>query len=150
MRSGMVIWALSHQVPSTVYLPLAAISEGRLVKVTSTLKLAKAILNSKSHFAAGDNIEWSGMKRCGSAMSIGHVCALNIYEHLLIEEAEEDGRQHVPNWVEMRQVTGGREVCGFVGRGLGREEWREAEEVDCLGMIWGGRSVRALLRLVFL
>ncbi len=39
--------------------------------------------NASSHYAIGDVAAWSGIKRCGSAMSMGHLSAVNIHQQLL-------------------------------------------------------------------
>jgi NADH dehydrogenase FAD-containing subunit len=38
--------------------------------------------NFQSHFAVGDICAWSGIKRCGAAMAMGHIAAVNIHQQL--------------------------------------------------------------------
>lgn len=46
----------------------------------------KDVPNSDRHFAAGDICLWSGIKRAGPAMVMGHVAAGNIFNAILKEE----------------------------------------------------------------
>jgi NADH dehydrogenase FAD-containing subunit len=41
------------------------------------------ITNTQNHFAVGDIASWSGIKRCGAAMAMGHIAAVNIHQQLL-------------------------------------------------------------------
>lgn len=41
--------------------------------------------NSDRHFACGDMVSWSGIKRCGGAMHMGWAAANNLYEAMLKE-----------------------------------------------------------------
>lgn len=49
--------------------------------LTSLVSLAFRgdIPNASSHFAAGDLVSWSGIKRCGAAMHMGYYAASNIH-----------------------------------------------------------------------
>jgi len=42
--------------------------------------------NSRNHFAVGDIVAWSGIKRCGAAMAMGNVAAANIHQQLLQQQ----------------------------------------------------------------
>jgi hypothetical protein len=48
--------------------------------------------NADSHFAAGDAVAWSGIKRSGPAQNMGKVAATNIYKQI---QAAEDGVSNV-------------------------------------------------------
>lgn len=81
MTASVVIMAISKSVPSTDFLPKEALSEEGLVNVSPSLQLKnKDIPNSESHFAIGDQINWSGIKRCGGAMHQGKYAGLNIHQ----------------------------------------------------------------------
>jgi hypothetical protein len=84
MVASVVVMAISRSVPSTEYLPKAALSEEGLVNVLPSMQLAtETIPNSDSHFAVGDMINWSGIKRCGGAMHEGKIAGVNIHQLIL-------------------------------------------------------------------
>jgi NADH dehydrogenase FAD-containing subunit len=78
-----VIWAISKAVPTTTYLPPSALDSNQLVKIDSKMNFTADIPNANSHFAVGDLVSWSGIKRCGAAMAMGHNAAFNIHQQLL-------------------------------------------------------------------
>lgn len=41
---------------------------------------------ARAHYAVGDIASWSGIKRCGAAMAMGHIAAANI--HQVISQAK--------------------------------------------------------------
>lgn len=41
------------------------------------------IENADNHFATGDLVSWSGIKRCGAAIMMGHLAAINIHQLIL-------------------------------------------------------------------
>jgi hypothetical protein len=57
------------------------------------------IANPKHHFAAGDIVAWSGIKRCGAAMAMGHNAAFNIHQQMV-----ESQFGHKPNFIEFPEV----------------------------------------------
>lgn len=84
MVASVVVMAISRSVPSTDYLPKEALSEEGLVNVLASMQLAtETIPDSESHFAVGDLINWSGIKRCGGAMHEGNIAATNIHQLML-------------------------------------------------------------------
>lgn len=83
MRAGQVIMAVSKAIPSTGFLPREAIDEEGYVKVRPNLMFPEAVPNADSHFAIGDAIRWSGIKRCGGAMHMGYSVAHNVHELVL-------------------------------------------------------------------
>lgn len=83
MTASAVVMAISRSVPSTDFLPAAALQpETGLVNVTASLQLAdkEGVANADDHFCVGDMINWSGIKRCGSAMHQGKLTGLNIHQ----------------------------------------------------------------------
>ncbi|ETS83918.1 hypothetical protein PFICI_05794 [Pestalotiopsis fici W106-1] len=82
LTASAVVMAISKSVPSTDFFPAEALqTETGLVNVTNSLQLAnKAIPHADDHFAIGDLINWSGIKRCGSAMHQGKLTGLNIHQ----------------------------------------------------------------------
>ncbi|OTA99091.1 hypothetical protein M426DRAFT_16762 [Hypoxylon sp. CI-4A] len=84
MTASQVVMAISRSVPSTTYLPSEALTEESYVNVLPSLRLSSdKIPNVSSHFAVGDLIHWSGVKRCGSAMHQGKYAGLNIHQIML-------------------------------------------------------------------
>ncbi|KAF4542084.1 FAD binding domain containing protein [Lasiodiplodia theobromae] len=85
INAGYVFPAASRFSPNSECLPRDAVDENGYVKVTSHMQL-KDVPNSDRHFAAGDICLWSGIKRAGPAMVMGHVAAGNIFNAILKEE----------------------------------------------------------------
>jgi hypothetical protein len=46
----------------------------------NSLALEGNIPNASDHFATGDLVRWSGIKRCGAAMHMGYCAAVNIHQ----------------------------------------------------------------------
>lgn len=101
MTASVVIEAISRSVPSTEYFPRGALNEEGLVNVRPTMQLvdAEAVPNAESHFASGDLINWSGIKRCGAAMHEGKFAALNIHQLML-----RDLKAKEPEFQELGEV----------------------------------------------
>lgn len=83
MDASVVIMAVSKSVPSTEFLPREALQEEGLIKARPDLRFAADVPNADVHFAVGDAIKWSGIKRCGGAMHMGQFAAHNIHELVL-------------------------------------------------------------------
>lgn len=54
--------------------------------------------NAQYHFAAGDIVSWSGIRRCGGAMHMGQYVAENVHAHMLKEVAGVE-----PTWKELSE-----------------------------------------------
>jgi len=113
MLASEVIFAVSKSVPSTGFLPAEALNEEGYVNILPTLQFQPFPLSSPSlsdedqsaaelvsrwHFAVGDVINWSGIKRCGSAMHTGKFAGLNMYQLMLEDLAP---GQHHPRTAEL-------------------------------------------------
>ncbi|KAK5627866.1 hypothetical protein RRF57_003581 [Xylaria bambusicola] len=83
MTASEVIMAISRSVPSTSYLPQQALNSEGYVNVRPTMHFPVEIPNADAHFAAGDMINWSGIKRCGGALHQGYMAAVNIHQTML-------------------------------------------------------------------
>lgn len=83
MTASVVIMAVSKSIPATEFLPKEALEEEGLIKIQPNLMFPTDVPNSDRHFAIGDAIKWSGIKRCGGAMHMGYFVAHNIHELLL-------------------------------------------------------------------
>jgi NADH dehydrogenase FAD-containing subunit len=96
-----VTWAISRAVPTTNYLPASTLDSNRLVQINARMNFLSSTPNSSHHFAVGDLVSRSGIKRCGAAMAMGHNAAFNIHQQLL--EAASDGK-HKAEFIELPEV----------------------------------------------
>ncbi|KAI1096643.1 FAD/NAD(P)-binding domain-containing protein [Rostrohypoxylon terebratum] len=84
MTASLVVMAISRSVPTTTYLPEELLNEDRYVNIKPSLQIASdKIRDAASHFAVGDLINWSGIKRCGGAMHQGKYTGFNIHQLML-------------------------------------------------------------------
>ncbi|KAI0165554.1 FAD/NAD(P)-binding domain-containing protein [Xylariaceae sp. FL1272] len=83
MVASEVIVAISKSVPTSSYLPQDALDEEGYVNIRPTLQMPTSIPNADSHFAVGDLIHWSGIKRCGGAMHQGKLSSMNMHQLML-------------------------------------------------------------------
>lgn len=82
-----VITAISNSIPSSSYLPQDALDADGYVNVRPTMQLPDGVPNAESHFAVGDLIHWSGIKRCGGALYEGKIAASNVHQ-IMLEQLE--------------------------------------------------------------
>jgi hypothetical protein len=100
MTASVVIMAVSKCVPTSEYMPKTTRNEEGYVNVRASLQLASTdIANAESHFVIGDLINWSGIKRCGSAMHQGKFAGLNIFQLI---ERDLSGKE--PQYNELDEV----------------------------------------------
>lgn len=78
-----VINAVSTPQPTTSYLPASALNHAGEISVKANLTFATSAPHDLHHFAIGDLIPQTGVKRCGGAMHHGHYAAYNIHQHVL-------------------------------------------------------------------
>ncbi|KAK3689682.1 hypothetical protein B0T22DRAFT_176978 [Podospora appendiculata] len=101
MVGDHVVMAVSRSVPSTSYLPREVLDEAGYVKIQASLAFPVSdVPNAADHFAVGDLVRWSGIKRCGGAMHMGYCAANNI--HQLIRQRR-DGT--APVWAELAEIS---------------------------------------------
>lgn len=86
---------MSRLVQRVVFLSLFCILVANLLSLNFTV----ASPNSMQHFAVGDIAAWSGIKRCGAAMYMGHNAAVNIHQQL---RQKHFGK--VPKFIEIPEV----------------------------------------------
>ncbi|KAF4307758.1 putative apoptosis inducing [Botryosphaeria dothidea] len=98
LTTGHVINAISKSVPTSSYLPKAVLDEEGYVKVHPSLRFQDSVPNAQYHFAAGDIVSWSGIRRCGGAMHMGQYVAENVHAHMLKEVAGVE-----PTWKELSE-----------------------------------------------
>ncbi|KAL1627092.1 hypothetical protein SLS54_002631 [Diplodia seriata] len=94
--AGQVVNAISKSVPTSSFLPKDILDDEGYVKVQASLRFPADVPNAEYHYAAGDIVRWSGIKRCGAAMHMGQYAAQNIHAHMLRDVAGVD-----PAWKEL-------------------------------------------------
>ena len=82
LRVNAVVVGISQSKPSTDFLPAAAVNEEGYVKIQPDLFFPTDVPNHDSALAAGDNVQWSGIKRCGRAMYHGYFAAHNCHQRM--------------------------------------------------------------------
>ncbi|CAK7563792.1 MAG: hypothetical protein SEPTF4163_001669 [Sporothrix epigloea] len=82
MRVNAVVVAISQSKPSTDFLPVEAVNDEGYVKIQPNLFLSTDVPNYDSVLAAGDGVQWSGIKRCGRAMHQGYFAAHNCHQRM--------------------------------------------------------------------
>ncbi|RAH73225.1 putative pyridine nucleotide-disulfide oxidoreductase AMID-like [Aspergillus aculeatinus CBS 121060] len=85
LTAGHVMNAASKSVATSTYLPKEALNEEGLVKIRPSLQFPDNVPNADDHFAVGDIVSWSGIKRCGAAMHKGHYAATNVYQRMMAQ-----------------------------------------------------------------
>lgn len=99
MVAGVVVVAVSRSRPSTAFLPDEALDGEGLVRVRASLMFPEGVPNAACHFAVGDAVRWSGIKRCGAAMHFGFYAAHNIHE-LILEKIN----RRAPKFMELGEI----------------------------------------------
>ncbi|KAF7125666.1 hypothetical protein CNMCM5793_001905 [Aspergillus hiratsukae] len=85
IKAGHVLSAVSRCSPTSSYLPPQALDDEGHVRIQPSLQFPSPIPNASHHFAIGDLAAWSGIKRCGAAMHMGHYAGYNIHQLMLAE-----------------------------------------------------------------
>ncbi|KAF2093589.1 FAD/NAD(P)-binding domain-containing protein [Rhizodiscina lignyota] len=101
MRACQIISAISKPVPTTTYLPLECLNTDGLVKVNNKLQFSASDANHNYHYAIGDMVARSGIKRCGGAIYGAVIAATNVYQQMLNEQ-DPEGR--APKFEEMPEA----------------------------------------------
>lgn len=78
-----VSMAISRSVPATTFLSESTLDEEGYVRIRPTLQFPVNSPNAADHFAIGDLVKWSGIKRCGGAMHMGYFAANNIHQRMM-------------------------------------------------------------------
>lgn len=86
VTADFVIDSTRKGEPTTDPLPDACLNKDKEVLVNLDLSFQDKIPNAASHFGVGDVVEWSGIKRAGSAMVMGQTAAHNIFAAILNSE----------------------------------------------------------------
>ncbi|KAK2016600.1 FAD/NAD(P)-binding domain-containing protein [Colletotrichum eremochloae] len=134
LLASQVVMAISRSVPSTDYLPAAAKDAEGYVKVHPNLVLAGDMPNAQYHLAVGDIALWSGIKRCGAAMHMGHYAAINAHQLMLVKLT---GQTHKPTFSELGHVE------PMIGLAIGKKAVASGPGV---GTTWGEDVMQAYFK----
>ncbi|KAL2258369.1 hypothetical protein VTK26DRAFT_8344 [Humicola hyalothermophila] len=99
MLADQVVMAVSKSVPTTTYLPKTALDEEGYVKIRASLAFPPDTPNAEDHYAVGDLVRWSGIKRCGAAMHMGYYAATNIHQRMQEKLAGKE-----PSFLELDEI----------------------------------------------
>ena len=117
ITTDFVIDSTKKGTPTTHVLPDACLNEDKEIMVHRTLMFKDTIPNSSSHFGVGDVIEWSGIKRAGSATVMGQAAAQNIYASILNSELESSADQYqtteLPAWAAVIGLAVGKQCLTY-------------------------------------
>ncbi|KAK3989745.1 hypothetical protein QBC44DRAFT_240911 [Cladorrhinum sp. PSN332] len=83
MLADQVSFAISRPVAATDFLSQEVKDAEGYVKIQPSLAFPEGSPNWADHFAAGDMVKWSGIKRCGGAMHMGYFAANNVHQRIL-------------------------------------------------------------------
>ncbi|KAF2197950.1 FAD/NAD(P)-binding domain-containing protein [Delitschia confertaspora ATCC 74209] len=110
--------------PTTNCLPPSCLDDEREVKVTPHLTFQSTIKNFERHFAAGDVVAWSGIKRAGGAMVMGQVAATNLYAEILKQEDPSAGikQGELPEYPVVMGLAIGKQCVTYDNNGI---KWGE-------------------------
>ncbi|KAJ5893858.1 hypothetical protein N7495_005549 [Penicillium taxi] len=86
IHAGLVLMAVSKVSPATSFVPSASLAKDKTILVDYRLRVMAGSSPSDTIFAAGDVVQWEGMKLGGSAMVMGNVAGANIYSSVLSRE----------------------------------------------------------------
>ncbi|ROT40232.1 FAD/NAD(P)-binding domain-containing protein [Sodiomyces alkalinus F11] len=102
LLASEVVMAISRPEPSTGFLPPAALDEEGYARIRPNLFLepADGLYDVDRHLVVGDAARWSGIKRCGGAMHMGHLAAYNCHQRMLEMLTAGEGR-HEPQFQEL-------------------------------------------------
>ncbi|KAK4100407.1 pyridine nucleotide-disulfide oxidoreductase-like protein [Parathielavia hyrcaniae] len=128
MLADQVSMAVSRPVPSTAYLPSSVLDEEGYVKIQANLTFPPNTPNAAAHFAIGDLVRWSGIKRCGAAMHMGYHAANNMHQQMQMQLHLAAGRNAAaappnPKFLELAEIP------PMIGLAVGRKAvsyWPEA------------------------
>jgi NADH dehydrogenase FAD-containing subunit len=93
LTADVVLNTTTKGSATTGFLPAECLNDEQEIKITSHLQFQSGVPNAASHFAVGDVVEWSGIKRAGGAMVMGQLAASNIYASIINSE---DSNSNLP------------------------------------------------------
>ncbi|KAH8702910.1 hypothetical protein GQ44DRAFT_717185 [Phaeosphaeriaceae sp. PMI808] len=118
--ADFVIDSTKKGTPTTDILPSECLNDDKEVMVHQSLMFKDNIANSSAHFAIGDVIAWSGIKRAGSATVMGQAAAQNIYASMLnselppsASETEKYPITELPAWAAVIGLAVGKQCLTY-------------------------------------
>jgi NADH dehydrogenase FAD-containing subunit len=120
ITADFVIDSTKKGTPTTEVLPSECLNEDKEIMVHQSLMFKETIPNSNSHYGVGDVIEWSGIKRAGSATVMGQAAAQNIYASILNTElsgsapaTERHSLTELPAWAAVIGLAVGKQCLTY-------------------------------------
>ncbi|PSN74030.1 FAD/NAD(P)-binding domain-containing protein [Corynespora cassiicola Philippines] len=117
ITADFVIDSTKKGWPTTETLPAEALNADKEILVHNNLMFKSPIPNAESHFGVGDVIEWTGIKRAGSAMVMGQAAAQNIFASILNSEKSEEEEKFsfcdLPSWAAVIGIAIGKQCLTY-------------------------------------
>ena len=120
LTADFVIDSTRKGSPTTHILPDTCLNPDKEIMVHNTLMFKPTIPNHAHHFAVGDVIQWTGIKRAGSATVMGQAAATNIYSAILnaempesTPEGERHGQTELPSWDAVIGIAVGKQCLTY-------------------------------------
>jgi NADH dehydrogenase FAD-containing subunit len=117
ITADFVIDSTKKGTPTTHVLPSECLNADKEIMVHQSLMFKDNIPNACSHFAVGDVIEWTGIKRAGSATVMGQAAAQNIYASILNSESEVESEKfdftELPSWAAVIGLAVGKQCLTY-------------------------------------
>jgi NADH dehydrogenase FAD-containing subunit len=117
ITADFVIDSTKKGTPTTHILPTECLNADKEIMVHQSLMFKDNIPNASSHFAVGDVIEWTGIKRAGSATVMGQAAAQNIYSSILNSEIEAESEKYafteLPSWAAVIGLAVGKQCLTY-------------------------------------
>jgi NADH dehydrogenase FAD-containing subunit len=117
ITADFVIDSTKKGTPTTHILPSECLNADKEIMVHQSLMFKDNIPNASSHFAVGDVIEWTGIKRAGSATVMGQAAAQNIYASILNSESEMESEKfdftELPSWAAVIGLAVGKQCLTY-------------------------------------
>jgi NADH dehydrogenase FAD-containing subunit len=117
ITADFVIDSTQKGIPTTHILPTECLNVDKEIMVHQSLMFKATIPNASSHFAVGDVIEWTGIKRAGSATVMGQAAAQNIYASILNSESDAESKKitltELPSWAAVIGLAVGKQCLTY-------------------------------------
>ncbi|KAF2993437.1 hypothetical protein E8E13_001174 [Curvularia kusanoi] len=120
ITADFVIDSTRKGSPTTHILPDECLNEDKEIVVHNSLMFKDTIPNHKYHFGVGDVIQWTGIKRAGSATVMGQAAAMNIYSSILnselpetAPESDRHGQTELPSWDAVIGIAVGKQCLTY-------------------------------------
>ncbi len=120
ITADFVIDSTRKGEPTTGILPEACLNKDKEILVNNSLVFKDTIPNSTYHFGVGDVIQWTGIKRAGSATVMGQAAAINIYSSILnselpetAPESDRHGQTELPSWDAVIGIAVGKQCLTY-------------------------------------